>query len=256
MIDRHAVLEKENIKKLVLKYSVPAIAGMAVNALYNLVDRIFVGQGVGTDALSGIAVTLPFTLTLLGFAVLIAVGTAVRVSIKIGEKKPGEAERIIGNGFTSSLIIGAVLTIACLIFMRPLLIMFGGSDVSLFFAEQYMGVLIFGTTLQMIGLTLNNSIRAEGNPIMALVTMLAGAIINTALDPLFIFVLHLGVGGSALATLIAQAGTALWTMWYFLNPKSLIRLKLKNLNLSFPYCATSSQSAWDRLSCRREPPSC
>jgi putative MATE family efflux protein len=231
MMERHTILGEGNINKLLLKFSIPAIAGMAVNALYNVIDRIFVGRGVGSDALSGIAVTMPFMLPLFGFAVLIAVGTAVRVSIKIGEKKLEEAESIIGNGFILSVIIGVALTIICIIFMKPILIAFGGSDTSLDYAEQFMRIIIFGTVLQIIGLTLNSAIRAEGNPMMALATMLIGALINTALNPLFIFVLHLGVRGSALATLISQAFTAVWTLYYFVNPKNIIRLKIKNMRL-------------------------
>jgi putative MATE family efflux protein len=228
---RHTILGQEKIGKLILRFSIPAIAGMAVNALYNVIDRIFVGRGIGSDALSGIAVTMPFMITLFAFAVLIAVGAAVRVSIKIGEKKLAEAEIIIGNAFLLSLLIGVALTVICLIFMEPILIMFGGSGDSLDYAEQFMQIILLATVFQMIGFTLNSAIRAEGNPLMALSTMLIGAVINTALNPLFIFVLHLGVRGSALATLISQVITSVWTLFYFLDKKNIIRLKIKNMRL-------------------------
>ncbi len=230
-MDRHTILGKEKILKLIFKFSIPAVAGMAVNALYNVIDRIFVGRGVGSDALSGIAVTMPLMLTIMAFAMLVSIGTAVRVSIKIGEKKIEEAENIIGNAFTLSVIIGLALTVICFIFMAPILTAFGGSGISLDYAGQFMRIVLFSTVFQMIGFTLNSSIRAEGNPIMALSTMAIGAVINTILNPFFIFVLHLGVKGSALATVISQAVTAVWTLIYFLDVKNLIRLKIKNMKL-------------------------
>jgi putative MATE family efflux protein len=227
-MDRHTLLGQSKIGPLIAKFSIPAIAGMAVNALYNVIDRIFVGRGVGMEALSGIAVAMPFMIVLMAFAVLISVGTAVRLSISLGAKKIDEAEKIVGNAFVVSIISSLFLTVIGFLFLKPILVVFGGSGDALRYAEDFMRIVLLATVFQSIGYTLNGAIRAEGNPMMALATMVIGAIINTALNPFFIFVCGLGVRGSALATLVSQIVTAGWTFMYFLRKKNLIRLKARN----------------------------
>ena len=232
-MDRHEMFKKERIGKLVLKFSIPAIAAMAVSALYNVIDRIFVGQGVGAEALSGIAVTAPMMMILTAFALLCAAGTSVLVSIKLGEGNAAEAEHTIGNAFSLAMTMGLVLSLILIFFLKPILVIFGGTGIVLDYAVQFMQIITLAVIFQFTGYTLNYSIRAVGNPVMALVTIVIGAVINTILNPFFIFVLHLGVRGSALATLVSQFVTMIWTIAYFTNPRHAIRLKLRNLIPSF-----------------------
>ncbi len=231
MEDRHSLLGNESITRLIVKFSIPAVAGMTVTALYNVIDRIFVGRGVGSDALSGVVLTFPIMMIILGFSLLISVGTASMVSIKLGQKKKDEAEDIIGNAFALSMALGIILSAVCLVFMKPVLIAFGGEGTPLLYAEQFMQVALFSIVFQMIGFTLNGAIRSEGNAMIALLTLVIGNAINLILNPLFIFVLHLGVRGSSLATLISQIVTSAWTFFYFANKKSLLRLRIRNLRL-------------------------
>lgn len=231
MEDRHTMLGNESITRLIVKFSIPAVAGMTVSALYNVIDRVFVGRGVGSDALSGVVVTFPVMMIILGFSLLLSVGTASMVSIKLGQKKKDEVENIIGNAFTLAVIFGIILSAVFYFFMKPLLMAFGGEGSSLLYAEQFMHVALFSIVFQMIGFTLNGAIRSEGNAMIAFLTLIIGNVINLILNPLFIFILHLGVRGSSLATLISQFVTAVWTIQYFVNKKSLLRLRIKNLRL-------------------------
>ncbi|MGA2143016.1 MAG: MATE family efflux transporter, partial [Brevinematales bacterium] len=228
-MDRHTALGKEGILSLIIRFSIPSVVGFTVNAIYNIIDRIFVGRGVGSDALSGVAVAMPFMLTITAFSLFISVGMAVRISIKIGEGKTEEAERIIGNGFILGIIAGLILTAVCTIFMRPILIAFGGKGVSLEYAGKFMDIMVFSIVFQMISYTLSSSIRAEGNPNISLAIMVAGAVINTILNPIFIFVLRLGIAGSALATVISLFAGAVWGILYFTGKNNIIRLRIKNL---------------------------
>jgi putative MATE family efflux protein len=231
-MDRQQMLEKDRIGKLIWQFSLPAVAGMVVNALYNVVDRIFVGRGVGPSALSGIAVTMPLMMIMMALTMFVSIGAGARVSIKLGQKKKEDAQMIVGNALTLSLMISVVFSILGYIFMVPLLKAFGGQGESLNYAVQFTSIIIFTMIFQGILFTFNNIIRAEGNPMMALITMLIGAVINTILNPLFIFGLHLGVQGSALATLISQIVTSVWVFSYFIGKRSLLPLKLKNMVLN------------------------
>ena len=224
-------LGEEKIGKLLLRFSIPAIIGMLVNGLYNIVDRVFVGQGVGALALSGIAISFPFTLAIMAFGMLIGIGATAVISIRLGQQKKEEAEQIVGNAFVLLLGISLSITLLGYIFMDPLLILFGASTEVIPYAKQYLTVLLWGAVFQTIGFGMNNFIRAEGNPKIAMYTMVLGAVLNTILNPLFIFGLHLGVAGSALATVISQFITAGWVLFYFLGSRALLKLRLKNLRL-------------------------
>jgi putative MATE family efflux protein len=173
----------------------------------------------------------------MAFGLLLSIGTAVKLSIKLGEKKISEAEGIIGNALVLSVFTGLAMTAAGFVFMNPLLIAFGGNGVSLDYSRQFMQIVLFSSVFQMIGMTLNSSIRAEGNPILALWTMVIGSILNTILNPFFIFILHMGVKGSALATMISQFATSVWTFIYFIDSRNIIRLRMKNLALKREYVA-------------------
>ena len=224
-------LESKSIGRLLLMFSVPAVIGMLVNALYSVVDRIFIGRGVGSLALSGVAVTLPITNIIMGVGMLIGIGASTIVSIKLGEKKYEEAEKIVGNAFLLTIILSLIVTVIGLIFLKPLLEMLGASAETMPYAITFSRILLLGSVLQNIGFGLNAIIRSEGDAKTAMNTMLIGAVLNTILNPIFIFIFKLGVAGSALATLISQAVCSIWVILY-LTRKSLIKLKKCNLKLS------------------------
>lgn len=223
-------LGTEKIGKLLWKFSLPAVIGMLVNALYSVVDRIFIGNGVGPIALSGVAITFPITNIIMGIGMLIGAGSAALVSIKLGEKKQEDAEKIIGNAFMLTMIIPIVTSAIGLIFLNQILNLLGASAETMPYAKQFAGILMAGAVLQNVGFGLNPIIRAEGDPKTAMKTMLIGAILNCILNPLFIFGFQMGVAGSALATLISQAVCSIWIIRYF-TKKSFIRLKRHNMKL-------------------------
>jgi putative efflux protein, MATE family len=225
-------LETKSVGSLLLMYSVPAVIGMLVNALYSVVDRIFIGRGVGSLALSGVAVTLPITNIIMGVGMLIGIGSSTIVSIKLGQKKHEEAEKIVGNAFLLAILLTLLVTVIGLVFLNPILIMLGASAETLPYARTFARILLLGAVLQNIGFGLNSIIRSEGDAKTAMGTMLIGAILNTILNPIFIFIFKFGVAGSALATLISQAVCSTWVVLY-LTRKSLVKLKRCNLKLSF-----------------------
>lgn len=222
-------LGTESVKDLLLEFSIPAIIGMVVNALYNIVDRIFIGKGVGQLAIGGVFVGLPLGVIAMAFAMLIGVGGNTLVSIKLGEGKKEEAEKILAHSLTLLLIVGVALSIVGLLFLEPLLLAFGATPANLPFALDYMRIIIYGAVFQILGFGMNNFIRGEGNPRIAMVTMLIGALINTICDPIFIFVFKMGVKGAALATIISQAVSAIWVMYYFLGGSSLLKIRLEDM---------------------------
>ncbi len=224
-------LGEEKILKLLLRFSVPAIIGMLVNALYNIVDRVFIGRGVGSLGIAGITIGFPIMLVIMGCAMLVGIGATSLISIKLGEQNKDGAEHIAGNGMALLIIISIALTVIGLIFLTPLLKLFGASEIVLPYARDYMRIILLGTIFQSIGFGMNNFIRAEGNPKIAMFTMLIGAILNTILDPIFIFVFNWGIGGAALATIISQAVSAAWVLYHFFSGRSTLKIYKKNLKL-------------------------
>lgn len=228
-MDKSKQLGEESIGRLLLQFSVPAIIGMLVNALYNIVDRIFVGNGVGLLAISAITIAFPITLIIMAFGMLIGVGAGATISIKLGQNKKDEAEYILGNALVLLIITSALISILGLIFIEPLLRIFGASNNIIPLAKQYVSIILTITLIQNIGFGLNYIIRSEGNPKMAMITMIMGGILNTILNPIFIFVLGAGIRGSAIATAIAQTICSVWILHYFFNGKSLLKIKIKYL---------------------------
>jgi len=230
ILDESKELGTKNIGELLLKFSVPAVIGMLVNALYSVVDRIFIGRGVGSLPLSGVAITFPITNIIMGVGMLIGAGSAAVVSIKLGEKKDKEAEKIIGNAFVLTMILPIIVSVLGLLFLRPMLVLFGASEETMPYAMKFASILLAGGILQNIGFGLNPIIRSVGDPRTAMNTMLIGALLNFILNPLFIFVFKMGVAGSALATLISQAVCSIWIVKYFIS-NSIIKLKRVNMKL-------------------------
>jgi putative MATE family efflux protein len=227
-LDRSKQLGEEKISKLLVRFSIPAIIGMLVNSLYNIVDRIFIGNGVGSEGIAGAAIGFPIMLILMAVAMLIGIGANSLVAIRLGEQKKEEAELIMGNALILLIILPAVISVISLIFLDPLLKLFGASETVLPYAREYMRIILFGAVFQSVGMGMNNFIRSEGNPKIAMLTMLIGAILNTILDPIFIFVFDWGMAGAAYATIISQAATAIWVLYHFIYGKSILKLHAKN----------------------------
>lgn len=227
-------LGKEKIGKLLAKYSVPAIIGMLVNTLYSIIDRMYIGHipNVGSLAITGVGVTMPITCVIIGFGLLIGVGTAASISIRLGQGKREDAEKLLGNAFTLIFIVSILITTIGNLFIDKILLVFGASSATLIYARNFMRILLFGTIFNLYGFGLNHSVRADGNPKIAMFTMLIGGILNIILDPIFIFVLKLGIEGAAIATVISQLVSAIWILFYFTKGKSNLKLKMHNLKLN------------------------
>lgn len=230
-MDNSKQLGEQKVINLLMKFSIPAIIGMLVNALYNVVDRIFIGNGVGSLGIAGTTVAFPVMLVMMAFSMLIGIGANSLVSIRLGENKKEEAEVIFGNSVILLVLSSLVLTVVGLAALDPLLKLMGASDQILPYARDYLQIILIGGVFQSVGMGMNNFIRSEGNPRIAMYTMLIGAVINTVLDPILIFVFDMGMKGAAIATIFAQFVSAVWVVLYFLKGKSLLKLRLKNMML-------------------------
>ena len=221
----------ESINKLIMRFSIPAITGMMINALYNIVDRIYIGNHpeLGANGLAGITLGFPMMLIMLAMAVLFGVGGATLFSMSLGQKKPDQAKRTLSTSFILLTAISIVYMIVGQVFLPQLLVLFGASETILPYSMEYMRVILFGTTFQVLSMGLNHFVRADGSPKIAMYTMFLGAGTNILLDPLFIFVFGWGMFGAAFATVIAQALSATWVVLYFIGKKSHIHLDLKTL---------------------------
>ena len=222
-------LAHEDIRKLIIRFSTPTIIGMLVMASYNIVDGIFVGRGVGSLALSAIGVYFPLMRIYMAFGMLIGIGATSRVSLALGRKDHDEAEKILGNAITLSIVISFILTTICYLFLESIISAFGGTGVVYNYAVDYTKVSLIGAFFQTITFGLNSVIRGEGNPKTAMFTMIISSLINFALNPIFIFVLHWGIRGSAWATVIAQIIAVIWISKYYLGSQSVLKLHVKNL---------------------------
>ena len=221
------------IGKLLLQYSIPAIIGMVVNALYNIVDRMFIGNipDIGSLAITGVGITMPIMTIVLAFGMLIGIGTTANISLNLGKGNRTTAEKLLGNAFTLSIIVGLAIAITGTIFANPILNLFGASENTLFYAKEYIGIILLGCTFNILSFALNSTVRADGNPKMSSITMVIGCGANIILDYLFIFVLNLGVKGAALATIISQAVTFFIILYYYTAGNSNLKVKIENFKL-------------------------
>ncbi len=224
-------LGTERIGKLIWNYSLPAIVGTVVMAFYNIIDRIFIGQGVGPLAISGLALTFPFMILLMAFGMLIGAGSAARISITLGENNREKAEKILANAFTLTLIISGTVVILSYIFMSDLLRLFGGTERTIQYAEDFMRIIIPGGVFSALSFGFNNIMRASGYPKKAMYTMIICAVINTILDPIFIFWFHWGIQGAAIATNISYVVGTVWVLQHFTKKNSNLRFHRKNFRL-------------------------
>ncbi|MDR2808299.1 MAG: MATE family efflux transporter [Spirochaetaceae bacterium] len=224
----------EPVGKLLLRFSLPAIVGMLVNALYNIVDRIFVGRGVDEVALGGLSLVLPLMTVFMAFAMLFGVGAANMISMRLGQGRRDEAENALNHCFWLLLICGIVITIGGFVFMDSLLAILGAQEGSqaIVYSRRYFSIILYGASFSLIGFGFSHCTRAQGFPMITMISMFIGAGLNMILDPIFIFILHWGVEGAAWATIISQFVSALWILSFSFSPKAVIRLRLKSFKFS------------------------
>ena len=232
-------MEQENelgvkpIKKLLWKLAIPAITAQIVNVLYNVVDRIYIGHipEVGKLALTGVGVCMPLIMLISAFAMLAGMGGAPRASIMLGRNDAEEAERILGNCAALLILVAVTLTVLFQLFAKPFLLTFGASRNTIGFAMDYIRIYACGTIFVQLTLGLNAFITAQGFAKISMKTTLIGAVTNIILDPIFIFVLGMGVKGAALATVLSQALSATWVLTFLLGKQTTLKLRLKNFRL-------------------------
>ena len=224
---------KGNVVGNIMKLAIPMTLAQLINVLYSIIDRIFIGRipENATLALTGLGLCLPIVSIVMAFANLFGMGGAPRCSIERGRGNAEEAEKIMGNSFMLMLLFGVILTVLGLIFKKPLLYMFGASDATYPFAAQFAEIYLLGTVFVMVGLGMNSFINSQGFGTVGMMTVLLGAGVNIILDPIFIFAMNMGVRGAALATVIAQFLSALWTVKFLTGKKAILKLKLSCFHL-------------------------
>jgi putative MATE family efflux protein len=224
-------LEFERIPKLLWRYFLPAFAGVIINSLYNIVDRIFIGHGVGALALSGLSAIFPIMVIMMAFGMLIGMGAGVRVSLNLGKKDFVRAERVLGNAFVLMIIVALFIMGLGYTIKDPILHFFGVNNETFAYANEYLNIILSGSVFNIVGYSLNNLIRSEGSAKVAMISMLISAGLNLILDPIFIFGLNMGVAGAAYATIISQLALCIWVIAHFRSKRSVIRLRVKNFKL-------------------------
>lgn len=227
MDNKQATLElgTKPVGKLLMQYAIPAIIAMTASSLYNMVDSIFIGQGVGAMAISGLAITFPFMNLSAAFGAAIGLGASTLMSVKLGQKDYRTAENILGNTITLNIIIGVTFGVVCLMFLDPILRFFGASDQTIVYARDYMEIILLGNAITHLYFGMNSALRSASKPRHAMYATMFTVVLNTILDPLFIWTFGLGIRGAAYATVLSQLVALIWQFWIFSNPKELIRLK-------------------------------
>lgn len=219
------------IPKLMLSLAIPSVIAQLINVLYNIVDRMYIGhiKEVGSVALTGVGVTFPIIMLISAFSAFVGAGGAPLAAIALGKGDRERAEKILGNGVTVLISFSVILTIVFMIFKEPLLFMFGASDQTIAYANSYITIYLIGTVFVQAALGLNPFISSQGQAKVAMLSILIGAVINIILDPIFIFGLHMGVRGAALATVISQACSAVWVVRFLTSKKSAVRIRIPML---------------------------
>lgn len=230
-------LDEGKILPLLIKFSIPTIVGMLVNALYNVIDRIFIGNATvgmaGELGIAGLSICQPIMIAILAFSMLIGIGGASRMAISLGQRNKETAEKIIGNSFVSIIIIGILITIIGTIIMNPMLRAFGANDEVLPYAAAYMGIILLGAPINALGFVMNRYMLVQGFPTLSMGTMMIGAGMNVVLAPIFIYILQMGMKGAAIATVLSQCVSAGWVMSFYFTKKCKVRLRIKNLYPDF-----------------------
>ena len=223
-----------SVKRLIMAQALPLTVAQAVQLLYNVVDRIYIGhlEGVGDLALTGLGITFPVIVLIAAFTNLFGTGGATLFSLARGRGDHEEAEKILGNVFALLTLSSVILFGFSMCFRRPILFLFGASEESFFYADQYLRIYLFGTFFSMLATGMNAYINAQGFPRVGMITTLVGAVINIVLDPIFIFALDMGVGGAAIATVLSQVFSAVWVFLFLTGKRAILRLKAENIRIS------------------------
>lgn len=230
-------LGKEPLRKLFFTMAIPSVLAQLINVLYNIVDRIYIGhiKDIGSLALTGVGVTFPIIMVVSAFSAFAGQGGAPLASILLGAKDQEKAEKVLGSSTALLLVFSISLTLIFQILKTPLLYAFGASDNVIGFAQDYIGLYLWGTIFVMLSLGLNTFIGGQGNAKTAMFSVLIGAVTNIILDPIFIFVMNMGVKGAALATVISQAFSAIWVVNFLISKKSSLKIKRENLKLDMKF---------------------
>lgn len=225
------VLAEKPVGSLLMQYAVPAIVAMAASSVYNIIDGIFIGQGVGPEAIMGLALTGPIMSLTAAFGAMVGVGAATLMSVKLGQKDYGTAQKILGNVLIMNLTLGIVLGAVLLCFINPILRFFGASDVTLPYARQFMSIILVGNVVTHMYLGLNAMLRSTNRPQKAMFATFGTVLLNCVFAPIFIFVLDWGIRGAAVATILAQATMLMWQFRLFSNQNDLIHISRKIIKL-------------------------
>ena len=232
MDEKSEFLGTENIRKLLFKLSTPVIIGMLVQALYNVVDTLFVGWAYGAEsvqAIGGLSIAFPVQMIIMAFGIVLGTGGSSIISRALGARENERAERVLGNVFSLSLILSVLIAIPCLLYLDPILKAFGATPGVLPYAREYLEVIIAGGIVFVFGVSVQNIVRAEGNARLAMNTMLLGGGLNILLDPVLIFGFGMGVKGAAIATVLSQAVGSAWLLQYYLKGKGSVQFKSETL---------------------------
>ena len=227
MDNKKATLElgTKPVGRLLMQYAMPAIVAMVASSLYNMVDSIFIGQGVGPMAISGLAITFPFMNLSGAIGACIGVGASTYLSVKLGQKDYSTAQHILGNSVVLKIITGIIFGALCLLFLEPILRFFGATDNTLPYAREYMEIILLGNVFTHLYFGMNALLRAASKPKQAMYATIFTVVLNTALDPLFIYTFDMGIRGAALATILSQMTALSWQLWQFSKPKELLHFK-------------------------------
>ncbi|MBQ1702107.1 MAG: MATE family efflux transporter [Prevotella sp.] len=213
------------VGRLLAQYAMPAIVAMVASSLYNMVDSIFIGQGVGAMAISGLAITFPFMNLSGAIGAGIGVGASTYLSVKLGQRDYATAKKILGNSIVLKIITGILFGALCLIFLDPILYFFGATENTIPYAREYMIVILLGNVFTHLYFGMNALLRAASKPRHAMYATIFTVVLNTALDPLFIYTFDMGIQGAAIATIISQTTALTWQIWLFSNPNELLHFK-------------------------------
>ncbi|AEF86510.1 MATE efflux family protein [Treponema primitia ZAS-2] len=225
-------LGTERVGKLLLDFSIPAIIGMLVNAIYNIVDRIYVGQGVDSLGIAGITVAMPLMMVIMASSMLIGIGANSLFSIRLGQGRRDEVEKLMGHALALLFIVPGIVIVFSLIFLDDIIVHILGASETVFpFAKAYLQIILYGGIFSAMGPGINHFIRSDGHPRTSMVTQLIGAVINIILDPIFIFGFGWGIAGAAWATIISQFISFVWVMGYFNSRHTQLRFRLRNMKL-------------------------
>ena len=235
--DTELTFETKKVNRLVWDYALPAIVGMVVTSLYNIVDRIFLGHGVGTLAMSGLVIAFPVMILISSLGLLVGAGASSRISLALGQKDKARAELILGNALLLIIVFNIIITAVFLVFLEPILLAFGANELTLPYARDYLQIIIPGNVFVSMCFCFNNMMRSSGYPKKAMYTMFIGAGCNVILTPIFIFGLGMGIRGAAVSTVISMFIGMVFVMRHFVQSDSLIRLKKKNIRFDWAIIA-------------------